>query len=67
MEGLHDGQPTVLFLCTPNAGRSQMALGFFEAIAGDQARCLVRRIRTRQAGQPIGNRRDGRAQHRHLE
>jgi arsenate reductase len=24
-----DGKPTVLFLCTHNAGRSQMALGFF--------------------------------------
>jgi len=24
------GRPTVLFLCTHNAGRSQMALGFFE-------------------------------------
>ena len=30
VEGLHhDGKPTVLFLCTHNAGRSQMALGFF--------------------------------------
>ena len=24
-----DAKPTVLFLCTHNAGRSQMALGFF--------------------------------------
>ena len=32
VEGLHDdGKPTVLFLCTHNAGRSQMALGFFTA------------------------------------
>jgi arsenate reductase (thioredoxin) len=38
VEGLHrDGKPTVLFLCTHNAGRSQMALGFFEALTGDQA------------------------------
>jgi arsenate reductase len=29
--------PTVLFLCTHNAGRSQMALGFFTHLAGDQA------------------------------
>ncbi len=37
-EGLHlDGKPTVLFLCTHNAGRSQMALGFFEALTGDRA------------------------------
>jgi protein-tyrosine-phosphatase len=30
-------QPTVLFLCTHNAGRSQMALGFFNSLAGDRA------------------------------
>jgi arsenate reductase (thioredoxin) len=30
-----DGKPTVLFLCTHNAGRSQMALGFFTHLAGD--------------------------------
>ncbi len=29
--------PTVLFLCTHNAGRSQMAMGFFQYLAGDQA------------------------------
>ena len=32
-----DGKPTVLFLCTHNAGRSQMAMGFFTALAGDAA------------------------------
>ncbi len=31
------GKPTVLFLCTHNAGRSQMALGFFTELAGGQA------------------------------
>lgn len=31
-----DTKPTVLFLCTHNAGRSQMALGFFTHLAGDQ-------------------------------
>ena len=30
-------KPTVLFLCTHNAGRSQMAMGFFAHHAGDQA------------------------------
>ncbi|MDY6996180.1 MAG: arsenate reductase ArsC [Actinomycetota bacterium] len=30
-----DTRPTVLFLCTHNAGRSQMALGFFSYLAGD--------------------------------
>lgn len=33
----HDGRPTVLFLCVHNAGRSQMALGFFQHHAGDAA------------------------------
>ena len=32
-----DGKPTVLFLCTHNAGRSQMALGFFTHLAGEDA------------------------------
>ena len=32
-----DGRPTVLFLCVHNAGRSQMALGFFRQLAGDAA------------------------------
>ena len=32
-----DGRPTVLFLCTHNAGRSQMALGFFQHLAGERA------------------------------
>ncbi len=31
------GIPTVLFLCVHNAGRSQMALGFFQHLAGDRA------------------------------
>ncbi|MGW5051462.1 arsenate reductase ArsC [Actinokineospora sp. NPDC004072] len=33
----HDGKPTVLFLCVHNAGRSQMALGFFQHLAGERA------------------------------
>ncbi len=32
-----DGRPTVSFLCTHNAGRSQMALGFFQHLAGGAA------------------------------
>jgi arsenate reductase (thioredoxin) len=30
-------KPAVLFLCTHNAGRSQMAMGFFKHLSGDQA------------------------------
>ncbi len=38
VEGLHlDHKPVVLFLCVHNAGRSQMALGFFSHHAGDRA------------------------------
>ncbi len=32
-----DHRPTVLFLCVHNAGRSQMALGWFNHLAGDAA------------------------------
>ncbi len=33
----NDGKPTVLFLCVHNAGRSQMAMGFFQHLAGNRA------------------------------
>ncbi|MGI8809047.1 MAG: arsenate reductase ArsC [Acidimicrobiales bacterium] len=33
----NDGIPVVLFLCVHNAGRSQMALGWFNHLAGDRA------------------------------
>jgi len=33
-------KPTVLFLCVHNAGRSQMALGFFEHLAAGRADAL---------------------------
>jgi protein-tyrosine-phosphatase len=32
-----DDRPVVLFLCVHNAGRSQMAMGFFQHFAGDRA------------------------------
>ncbi len=32
-----EARPTVLFLCVHNAGRSQMAMGFFARYAGDAA------------------------------
>jgi arsenate reductase (thioredoxin) len=34
---VNDGLPTVLFLCVHNAGRSQMALGWFNTLAGGRA------------------------------
>ena len=33
-----DGVPSVLFLCVHNAGRSQMALGWFNHLAEGRAR-----------------------------
>ena len=37
VEGLrNDGRPVVLFLCVHNAGRSQMAMGFLQNLAGDR-------------------------------
>ena len=54
VEGHHqDGKPTVLFLCVHNAGRSQMALGFFEHLAGDRLRIRLgcgRRRRSARVG-----------------
>jgi arsenate reductase (thioredoxin) len=40
-----NAKPAVLFLCTHNAGRSQMALGYFNHLAGDQGIDAVRTIR----------------------
>jgi arsenate reductase (thioredoxin) len=38
VEGLRDDRrPVVLFLCVHNAGRSQMAVGLFQHLAGDRA------------------------------
>ena len=35
----------VLFLCTPDAGRSQLAPGFFEHLTGDARAARIRVIR----------------------
>ncbi|WP_072314548.1 arsenate reductase ArsC [Agrococcus sp. Marseille-P2731] len=40
---MSDHKPTVLFVCVHNAGRSQMAAGYLQALAGD-------RIDVRSAG-----------------
>jgi protein-tyrosine-phosphatase len=34
------GRPTVLFVCTHNAGRSQMAAGYLQHLAGDRIEVL---------------------------
>jgi len=36
-QGTTSNRPAVLFLCVHNAGRSQMALGWFNHLAGDRA------------------------------
>jgi len=37
LDSLRPDLPIVLFLCTHNAGRSQMALGWFNHLAGERA------------------------------
>ena len=67
VEGLHDdGKPTVLFLCVHNAGRSQMAMGFFQQLAGDRAVAWSGGQRTGDQRQPRRCRGHGRARDLHL-
>ena len=40
MTDLHDSRPTVLFVCVHNAGRSQMAAGYLEHLAGERIEVL---------------------------
>ncbi len=54
-----DRVPTVLFLCVHNAGRSQMALGWFRHLADGRAVALVGRLRARRPGEPVRRRRHG--------
>ena len=37
---MSDDRPTVLFVCVHNAGRSQMAAGYLQHLAGDRVRVL---------------------------
>ena len=37
---MSDHKPTVLFVCVHNAGRSQMAAGYLQALAGDRVEVL---------------------------
>lgn len=37
---MSDHKPTVLFVCVHNAGRSQMAAGYLQALAGDRVQVL---------------------------
>ena len=37
---IDNGHPTVLFVCVHNAGRSQMAAGFLQRLAGDRVEVL---------------------------
>ena len=60
-----DGLPVVLFLCVHNAGRSQMALGWFNHLAGGRAVGLVRRFRAGQGSQPLRGAGHGRGRHQH--
>ena len=57
--------PAVLFLCVHNAGRSQMALGWFDHLAGDRAVAWSAGSEPADERQPGGGRGDGRGRHRH--
>ncbi len=66
VEGKRDeGMPVVLFLCTHNAGRSQMALGFFEHLAGGRAIAWSGGIRSGRAHQSGRGSSDGRTWDQH--
>jgi hypothetical protein len=68
VEGLrYDGKPTVLFLCTHNAGHSQMALGFFQVLTANRAVGWSGGSEIRTRDQPVRDCCHGRARHRHLE
>ena len=58
-------RPTVLFLCVHNAGRSQMALGWFNHLAGDRALALSGGSEPGPTVNPVGGRGHGRGRHRH--
>ena len=62
--GPHD-EPTVLFVCVHNAGRSQMAAGYLQHLAGDRVDVRLRRLAARRPDQPGRGRGDGRGGHRH--
>ncbi|KJK11535.1 hypothetical protein UB45_13920 [Terrabacter sp. 28] len=40
MDDVSDTRPTVLFVCVHNAGRSQMAAGYLQHLAGDRIQVL---------------------------
>jgi len=61
-----EGVPVVLFLCVHNAGRSQMALGWFNHLAGDRAFAWSGGVGAGQGGQPGRGGGHGRGRHRHL-
>ena len=60
--------PSVLFLCVHNAGRSQMALGWFTHLAGDRAMAWQRWLGAGRRGEPGGGRghAGGRNRHRRI-
>ena len=59
--------PAVLFLCVHNAGRSQMALGWFNHLAAGSCHRLVGWFRAGSRDQPGRGQGDGRGRDRHLQ
>ena len=58
-------RPTVLFVCVHNAGRSQMAAGYLQHLAGDRIEVLSAGSAAGRPDQPRRGRGDGRGGHRH--
>ena len=57
--------PSVLFLCVHNAGRSQMAAGWLQHLAGDRVHVYSGGSEPASEVNSGGDRRDGRGRHRH--
>ena len=60
-----DGRPSCCSCASHNAGRSQMALGWFNHLAGDRAIAWSGGSEPADRGQPGRGRRHGRGRHRH--
>ena len=58
-------RPTVLFVCVHNAGRSQMAAGYLQHLAGDRIDVLSAGSQPADQVNPVAVAGDGRGRHRH--
>ncbi len=57
--------PTILFVCVHNAGRSQIAAGYAQALGGDRVQVLSAGSAPKDQINPVRDRSDGGGRHRH--